>query len=239
MSHRQVQLAFNEDHPSSKYFSKEPSEDSLIAFPYSQFDVVIPDINEKELKEMGVAVDCENLSPGSFSSTPFPVTGQIHGRNLRLMAPLVCQHCVRPNRPVLHVWFLIDTGSPFTTLTVKTLERLIGPGFTNHQYDVYIQDREKKIRCHISRAHFSEVNVLGMDAIMKLKLTIKFDWKVSDDTFDLFGGILGMRTIISKEWHSVNRIAIPQDTTILYYQPNKATIQFDRKSPRHIVVGQN
>ncbi|CAD6188786.1 unnamed protein product [Caenorhabditis auriculariae] len=161
------------------------SDGSLLAVPYKDFDVLISDIDEKELDEIGAANHIENLSIGSFSSTPFPVLGRVHGRNLRLMAPLVCQNVEAGNSKIFNVWFLVNCGSPYTCLTVKSLEKLVGHGFSHQLHNIAIQDPERYIECHISKTDFANVNILGMDAIQQLELSIDFNWKVSKNTFYL------------------------------------------------------
>lgn len=70
----------------------------------------------------------KHLSPGTFSDPAFPVQGILHGPNSRLMVPLIFQRARKPDSPIINVWCLIDTGSPFTCLTVKTLESFVGAG---------------------------------------------------------------------------------------------------------------
>ena len=70
----------------------------------------------------------KHLSPGTFSDPAFPVQGILHGPNSRLMVPLIFQRARKPDSPIINVWCLIDTASPFTCLTVKTLESFVGAG---------------------------------------------------------------------------------------------------------------
>jgi hypothetical protein len=42
------------------------------------------------------------------------------------MIALVCRRFKKPHETV-NVWFLADTGAPFTYITKKTIETLIGP----------------------------------------------------------------------------------------------------------------
>lgn len=82
----------------------------------------------------------ENLSAASFSSPIFPVSGLIYGRNIRYMISLVCQRARKPTSRAINVWFLVDTGSPFTCLTVKSLEAIFGQGNATHNvYELAIQ----------------------------------------------------------------------------------------------------
>ncbi|CAI4230500.1 unnamed protein product [Auanema sp. JU1783] len=143
------------------------TDDSLLAVPYRDFDVLISDIDENELIEIGAAYNIENMSVGAFSSTPFPAMGRIHERNFRLMIPL--------KQKILNVWFLANSSSPYTYLTVKMIEELVGPGFSHDLHNIVIHDSERYIECHISRAHFANVNSLGMYAMEGLEVSIDFD----------------------------------------------------------------
>uniref|UniRef100_A0A914DEY0 Uncharacterized protein n=1 Tax=Acrobeloides nanus TaxID=290746 RepID=A0A914DEY0_9BILA len=145
--------------------NQNPSSDDSwqkLAISYNEFDVLVTDINEEELVDIGHDNKFEHLSAGSFSSPAFPVNGIIHGLNIRYMVPLVCQLAGKPNSQAINVWFLVDTNSPFTCLTMKSLEAFFGQGnATRGLYSFAIQF----------------VNILGADAMRKLELSIVVDWK--------------------------------------------------------------
>jgi len=167
----------------NKSYSSDDSWQKL-AIPYDEFDILVPDINEEELVEIGHVNEIENLSPGSFSSPAFPVNGVIHGLNIRYMIPLVCQRAGKLDSKAVNIWFLVDMGSPFTCLTVKSLEAFFGAGNATHGlYKFAIQDQESRIECQVSKGNFEFVNILGTDAMRKLKLSIVVDWE--NDEFKL------------------------------------------------------
>ena len=107
--------------------------------------------------QIGLTKGIKHLSSGTFPSPAFPVTGTIHGRKLRYMVPLICQragkrnsiknfdyllvpHSGKHNSKSVFIWFLVGTGSPFTCLSVKSLESLYGEGNVTHaRFDVTIQ----------------------------------------------------------------------------------------------------
>jgi hypothetical protein len=99
-----------------------------LALPYDDFDVLVSDINEHKLEEIGKDKEIEHLSAGTFPTPAFSVEGFIHGRNLRYMIPLIVQRHKKPNSKAVNIWFLVDSGSPFTCLTVKTLEAFFDAG---------------------------------------------------------------------------------------------------------------
>lgn len=103
----------------------------------------------------------------------------------------------RTNSRAVNVWFLVDTGSPFTCLSSKSLEALMGMGNVTHTlyslsiqvcflfHRIYclisnVQDQRTKIECQVSKAHFAEVNILGADAMQQLELSIVVDWRKKD-----------------------------------------------------------
>lgn len=110
---------------------------------YDDFDVLISDINEIKLEAIGRGCEIEHLSAGTFSTFAFPVEGFICGRNLRYMVPLVLQRHKKPDSKSINVWFLVDSGSLFTCITVNTLEALYGAGNVVGQ----VVERKKCTKC--------------------------------------------------------------------------------------------
>ncbi|ULU02520.1 hypothetical protein L3Y34_002242 [Caenorhabditis briggsae] len=149
-----------------------------LAMPYNEFDIQIADITETKLEEIGLAEEVGHLSPGTFDNPAFPVHGILHGLNLRLMVPLTFQRFRKPDSPILNVWCLVSTASPFTCLTVKTMEALLGAGnVVDGMFCSFsIQDQNSRIECEVSNGNFENVNILGMDAMCQLKLNLNINW---------------------------------------------------------------
>lgn len=137
------------------------------------------------------------MSAGEFSTSPFPVDGIIFDKNNRLMICLKCQRVEKPTSPIVNVWFLVDTGSNCTFLCEDTVSAMYGPKCDALNYFVaiqvyvvaclaffrllvtflavilYSQDPKSEIVCNISHSHFTEVNVLGMAAMIDLEVSIE------------------------------------------------------------------
>ncbi|CAJ0946638.1 unnamed protein product, partial [Mesorhabditis belari] len=56
---------------------------TALALPYDEYDIMITDIDENELKEIGQEEKIEHLGPGTFKTPPFPVKGKIHATVLK------------------------------------------------------------------------------------------------------------------------------------------------------------
>jgi len=169
--------------PLSGYNEGSDSSWEKWAVQPSEYDILLTDIDDNELKKIGKEQGIENLSPGSFPSPAFPVRGVIYGIQKRLMICLACRRAGKINAPIVNVWFLVDTGSPYTFLSKQTTTRLAGSDAVDDYVRVAIQIQESIIESHLSHAHFSEVNLLGMNALRKLTLSVDVNWK--EETFQL------------------------------------------------------
>ncbi|KAF1749078.1 hypothetical protein GCK72_025545 [Caenorhabditis remanei] len=175
-------------HNQSGFFlSGADSSFGVLAVPYDGYDIMLTDINEAVIEKIGIAEDVKHLSLAEFSVPAYPVQGILYGPHSRLMVPLIFQPYQNPDSPAIYVWCLIDTGSPFTCLSVKTLEAFYGAGnvVDNTYYPFAIQDQRSRIECQVSRVgtHFEHVNVLGINSLSKLKLNMDINWDT--DTFKL------------------------------------------------------
>lgn len=112
-----------------------------------------------------------------------PLTGVVYGRGLR---PFVCaavgraESLVRaPSRRALkNVFFLVDTGSPVTFLSPACLVAL---GYTDVvPTEMLVNISGIPLCAGISRAHFTDVCVLGGDFFLAARaaVTVKYDSKM-------------------------------------------------------------
>lgn len=81
---------------------------------------------------------------------------------------------------------MLNTGSPVTYLCQEAMESLIGKD-SNLPQTLFVRiHSEKVIQTHISPkdGHFADVNVLGMDFIVKNRVYPRLDF--DENTFSLF-----------------------------------------------------
>ncbi|KAH7702707.1 hypothetical protein AAVH_30134, partial [Aphelenchoides avenae] len=127
---------------------------------------------------LGALTEIPNLSPGEFPSPAFPAEGVVHNINHRLMVSLVCRDSCRANAPSLRVWFLVDTSVYGTYLAQKTVDALApNVGTAPSALLVAIQDPKYVVYCQVSPLdkHFRHANVLGMQALLRMKLSIEIN----------------------------------------------------------------
>ncbi|KAL3081024.1 hypothetical protein niasHT_037492 [Heterodera trifolii] len=147
-----------------------------MVIPYEKFDLFVSDIDEDKLMKMGSVnkrVRTEHLSAGRFSWRPYPARGIIYGPNNRFMVPLPCQRD-RRNSQIINVWFMVATGSPYTTLTKKTCETIFeGENLEDlpRFFRLRILDRKFVNECYVSKPHFEQVNILGNDFLSRMDLS--------------------------------------------------------------------
>jgi hypothetical protein len=144
--------------------------------PYLQ-DLLLTDINWKELRVIAHKMKVDYLGPAAFPGT-FPVMGSIIGHHHRLMVSLVCRRRTEKDVPSVNIIFLIKTGSPVTYLCHEAMEALIGKdSHVPPSLSVNIHS-ENQIEAHLSPqgSHFADVNVLGMDFIVKNRVYPRLDF---------------------------------------------------------------
>jgi hypothetical protein len=143
-------------------------------------DLLLTDIDSKELRIIAEAMELEYLGPASFPGS-FPVDGRIWPPNHRLLVNLVCRRQAKSVSPTRNIIFLVDTGSPVTYLCQEAMESLIGKDSHLPQTLFVKIHTEKAILTHASptSSHFANVNVLGMDFIVENRVypRLNFDEK--------------------------------------------------------------
>jgi hypothetical protein len=117
----------------------------------------------------------------SFPEKPWPATGIFYGINHRLMINLVCQRAKRREHPIRHVFFLVDTGSPYSYLCPEAMGAILPEGSNVPDVmNVWIHSKDQRpFQMHMSPqgtrgepGKFRDVNLLGMDFILRLSMTV-------------------------------------------------------------------
>ena len=84
-----------------------------------EFDVVINDIRNEDVANIGAMLEVQDLSDATGPGA-FPTRGIMYGSGLRIFVPLV----VKTKELAVNISFLMDTGSPSIYLREETLEAL-------------------------------------------------------------------------------------------------------------------
>ncbi|KAI3637544.1 hypothetical protein MIR68_004193 [Amoeboaphelidium protococcarum] len=130
---------------------------------------------KENLREIAKSLDVEYLFAASFPRR-FPAIGNILGGNHRRS---------HQEAPAVNIVFLVNTGSPVSYLSKRAMKALIGHGGNVPQM-LYVQvHNERAIEFHLSPpgSHFQDVNVLGMDFLIKNRLSLVMDYDA--ETFTL------------------------------------------------------
>lgn len=114
------------------------------------------------------------------------------------MVCLNCRIAEREKAPIVKVWFLVETGSNCTFLAAKTMNALLDGADSIRSamsisiqvslvtlvlnrflleywlFILHLQDpKNPDIECYISHKNFVDANVLGMQAMLQLKISIE------------------------------------------------------------------
>lgn len=142
----------------------------------SVYDTLTTDIQESDLVDIGNELGRANLQQvhvdPRVQEAVFPsqgVTGIFHGTNQRLFVALP----VRKRGRAVWVLFLVDTGAPFTYLRADAFDAL-GYETIPHTTDVHVFGTPLPVS--VSTNHFSNVNLLGQDAMATMRLTLHIDY---------------------------------------------------------------
>ena len=148
-----------------------PLEPMQMTIRPSEYDVVITDISESEIQNIGTILGVEHLSVAS-DSYEFPVNGIMYGQNLRIFVPLVVKKRNIDN--FIRVNFLFDTASPVTFLRKQTFEAL---GFReNIPAEVVAEIHGISVHVHLSHGHFANVDIIGQDYLRRAGITTTLNY---------------------------------------------------------------
>jgi len=145
-------------------------------------DLLLTDVTEAELfGNVGELLGVRYLSETIHLIPSATVKGMVFGQNKRLMVSLLCKRKASANW--VNIFFLVDTGSPHTYLAPSAIDKLSGSDNNICKtLNPLIHSESVCIECHLSPLdkHFTDVNVLGMEAMSKLDFsTFHIDFKAN------------------------------------------------------------
>ena len=146
-----------------------PLEPLHMTIPPNEYDVLIPDISEGDMLQIGEILGVVNLSP-VCDPPVFPIRGIMYGHNVRIFVPLV----VKVGQTSINVNFLFDTGSPYSYLREETFKNL---GFLESiPSQVVANIHGFSALVHLSHGHFGNVNLLGQDYLRHVGIIATLDY---------------------------------------------------------------
>jgi hypothetical protein len=146
-------------------------------------DLLLTDVTEAELfGNLGELLGVQYLTEAPRLTQSDVLKGVVFGQNKRLMINLLCKR--KTSCSWVNIFFLIDTGSPYTYLAPNAINKLVGANNnickTLH---VLIHSESVCVECHLSPQdkHFKDVNVLGMEAMSKLDFSMfRIDFRANE-----------------------------------------------------------
>ena len=165
---------------------KPASEDWLVIddpnyIAPDQQNFLLLDVTSKALhSKISKELEVEYLSPASGKQTS-PLHGLLFGSNSRLMVNIETRRRSRrvngPKYDAYNVTFLCDSGSPNTFICAEAMSVLIGRSSEDalpETLAVQLADFPFVVEANLSTkpSHYEDVNVVGMDVLRQLKVTI-------------------------------------------------------------------
>ncbi len=141
------------------------------------FDVLLSDINEGDLYLIAEMEGAPYLNISSTQEPSFPVEGLVMGMNRRYMINLSVRR--KNTKHFKNVVFMIDTGSPYTFLSLTAMKAMVGPGENIPSIMKLEIQGKAPVICYLSPSdkHFADVNLLGMDFLEMSRSNLITDWQ--------------------------------------------------------------
>ena len=137
----------------------------------SQFDVLITDILDEDYPSIAGELGCVRRLTPVETDGPFPVSGCIFGRNMRLFVPLtVFRRRANKAEVGVQVLFLLDTGSPATFMRKDTFAALdIDVDAQPMRITPTFHVQGQSLPVSVSHSHFANVDLLGQDYLKLMR----------------------------------------------------------------------
>jgi hypothetical protein len=153
--------------PSSSYIRPE------------EYDVYIADVTESDLNnDISNQMNIKYLSEAKNEEI-WPLNGIFYGINRRC---IVCCSVKRKNmEKAINVFFILDTGSPYTYLTANVIDKL-GLSYVPKSFPCLINNKWTDVA--ISHSNFENVNLLGANFLDQTKVNIFYS-KDEDNKYEI------------------------------------------------------
>lgn len=146
-----------------------------------QMDIMLSDVTSEKLhSRISDELEVSYLSPAENNQSS-PLWGLIYGYNKRLLVNCVTRRVSRrvngPKYSAFNVTFLCDTGSPSSHICAEAMTVLLGKNKNDvlpNTLAVQLADFPFTVEAHLSpsESHYHHVNVIGMDVLTQLKMTM-------------------------------------------------------------------
>src|SRR5690242_2645625 len=146
-------------------------EDSRHISPNQQ-DLLLTDVRESDLK-LSIATELgQPFLSDSIDDPKWPLEGILFGHNYR---PFVCMQ-VRRKLVSKNVFFLVDTGSPHTYLSITTINALGMKDAIPDNFSAEVHGVKVNVNMSPLDSHYRDINVLGSDSLSRHKAFLEVDY---------------------------------------------------------------
>jgi hypothetical protein len=143
-----------------------------------EFDILLPDIKGETIKGMEIdgakhLSEVEGTEGRDSSETPAVLNGITFGDYSRVLVKAV----LSAKGKSLNAIMLVDTGSPYTFLTRETFRALQINLEDQPDDQAFVLVNGQRIKAHLSKNHFEDVNVLGTNFLDFCEVSIDYPKK--------------------------------------------------------------
>lgn len=143
-----------------------------------EFDILLTDIKGETIKGMEIdgakhLSEVESTERRDSSETPAVLNGITYGDYSRVLVKAV----LSAKGKSLNAFVLVDTGSPYTFLTRETFRALQIDLEDQPDDQAFVLINGQRIKAHLSKNHFEDVNVLGANFLDFCEVSIDYPKK--------------------------------------------------------------
>lgn len=136
------------------------------------FDVLLTDLKAEDIAR--VKIDGIQHLSAAEASTTIILKGTTFGENARILVAAVVSRTKKDESNPVNAIMLVDTGSPYVFLTIKTWNAL-GVKIEDLPSDqAYVKINGVRVLAHVSTNHFEDVDVLGASFLKNCKLIVDY-----------------------------------------------------------------